>query len=113
MDMVGHTGILEAAIQACETVDACLAPIVTRILELEGTVLITADHGNSETMVDENGQPHTAHTLNLVRLVLVDKTLKTARLQKGVLGDIAPTILDIMKIKQPERMTGHSLVLSR
>jgi len=113
MDMVGHSGILEAAIKACETVDACLAPIVTRVLELEGTVLITADHGNSETMVDENGQPHTAHTLNPVRLVLVDETLKTARLQKGVLGDIAPTILDILGIDQPELMTGHSLILSR
>ena len=112
MDMVGHTGILEAAIKACEAVDACLAPIITRVLELEGTALITADHGNSETMVDENGQPHNAHTLNLVRLVLVNETLKTARLREGVLGDIAPTILDIMGIKQPERMTGQSLILS-
>ncbi len=113
MDMVGHTGILKAAIEACETVDTCLARIIDRILELNGTALITADHGNSETMVDENGEPHTAHTLNPVRLLLVDDALKNAQLQEGVLGDIAPTILDIMGIDPPAQMTGHSLILSR
>jgi 2,3-bisphosphoglycerate-independent phosphoglycerate mutase len=111
MDMVGHTGILEAAIKACETVDSCLARIIPRVLELNGTVIVTADHGNSETMVDEKGRPHTAHTLNPVRLILVDEARKSAKLKEGALCDIAPTILDIIGIKPPEKMTGHSLIL--
>ncbi len=111
MDMVGHTGILAAAMKACETVDGCLARIIPRVLEMNGTAVITADHGNSETMVDENGHPHTAHTLNPVRLILVDDSRKTARLTEGALSDIAPTILDILGIRPPEQMTGHSLII--
>jgi 2,3-bisphosphoglycerate-independent phosphoglycerate mutase len=110
MDMVGHTGILEAAIKACETVDTCLAKIIPRVLKMNGTVLVTADHGNSETMVDENGHPHTAHTLNPVRLILVDDSRKNAHLSEGALCDIAPTILEILGIQPPEQMTGHSLL---
>jgi 2,3-bisphosphoglycerate-independent phosphoglycerate mutase len=111
MDMVGHSGILEAAVKACETVDRCLAQIVPRILEMNGTAIITADHGNSETMVDQNGEPHTAHTLNPVRLILVDDSRKTVQLSKGALCDIAPTILEIMGIPAPEQMTGRSLII--
>ncbi|MBV5279806.1 MAG: 2,3-bisphosphoglycerate-independent phosphoglycerate mutase, partial [Actinobacteria bacterium] len=76
-----------------------------------GVVLITADHGNAETMMDEKGHPHTAHTLNPVPLILVDDTRKQVCLREGVLGDIAPTILDIMGIEKPELMTGQSLIM--
>jgi len=110
MDMVGHTGVLDAAVKACRIVDNCAAQIVERILARQGTVLITADHGNAEEMVDANGNPHTAHTLNPVRLVLVDDQRKTAKLKEGRLADIAPTILDIMGIEQPAEMTGQSLI---
>jgi 2,3-bisphosphoglycerate-independent phosphoglycerate mutase len=110
MDMVGHTGILKAAVRACETVDACMARIIPKVLEMGGVALITADHGNSERMLAEDGRPHTAHTLNPVHLVLVDGTRETTRLRKGVLGDIAPTILDIMGIDPPEQMTGQTLI---
>lgn len=110
MDMVGHTGVLDAAIKACRTVDACAAQIVDRILAKQGTVLITADHGNAEEMVDAAGNPHTAHTLNPVRLILVDDKRKSAQLKEGRLADIAPTILDIMGIEQPAEMTGQSLI---
>ncbi len=110
MDMVGHTGILEAAVKACETVDRCLERIVTRIRSLAGVALITADHGNSERMIDENGGAHTAHTLNPVPLVLVDDSRRQVRLKEGRLADIAPTILQIMEIEQPHEMTGVSLI---
>ena len=111
MDMVGHTGFLNAAIRACETVDECVGRIVEKVQAMGGAVLITADHGNAETMADENGHPHTAHTLNPVPLILVDDTRKQASLAPGVLGDIAPTILDIMGIEKPELMTGRSLII--
>ena len=111
MDMVGHTGFLDAAIRACETVDACVGIIVEKVQAMGGAVLITADHGNAETMADENGHPHTAHTLNPVPLILVDDTRRQACLREGVLGDIAPTILEIMGIEKPELMTGQSLIL--
>jgi 2,3-bisphosphoglycerate-independent phosphoglycerate mutase len=111
MDMVGHTGFLDAAIRACETVDECAGRIVEKVQAMGGVVLITADHGNAETMADENGHPHTAHTLNPVPLILVDDTRRQAVLREGVLGDIAPTILEIMDIEKPELMTGHSLIL--
>ena len=110
MDMVGHTGVLAAAVRACRTVDNCVAEIVTRILSKKGTVIVTADHGNAEEMVDGDGNPHTAHTLNPVRLILVDEKRKNAQLQEGRLADIAPTILDIMGIDQPDEMTGRSLI---
>ncbi|MFH0994831.1 MAG: 2,3-bisphosphoglycerate-independent phosphoglycerate mutase [Pseudomonadota bacterium] len=112
MDMVGHTGFLDAAIRACETVDACVGKIVEKIQAMGGAVLITADHGNAETMADENGHPYTAHTLNPVPLILVDDTRRRASLAPGVLGDIAPTILEIMGIEKPELMTGRSLIIS-
>ncbi len=110
MDMVGHTGVLSAAIQAVRTVDECVKAIVGEILSRGGKLLITADHGNAEKMIDEKGHPHTAHTLNPVPLILVDDTRKNARLKTGVLGDIAPTILQLLGIPQPEKMTGTSLL---
>ena len=111
MDMVGHTGFLDAAIRACETVDECVGRVVEKVQTMGGAVLITADHGNAETMADENGNPYTAHTLNPVPLILVDDTRKQAGLRSGVLGDIAPTILEIMGIEKPELMTGRSLII--
>jgi 2,3-bisphosphoglycerate-independent phosphoglycerate mutase len=112
MDMVGHTGVLEAAVKACETVDRCLEKIAARIRSLGGTALITADHGNSEKMLDENGGAHTAHTVHPVPLVLMDDSRRQVRLREGRLADIAPTILQIMGIEQPKEMTGMSLIES-
>jgi len=112
LDMVGHTGIIEAAVKACEVVDRCVEKVVMAVLEKGGTVLVTADHGNAEKMKDKNGQPFTAHTLNPVPLVLVRRNIKNIRLEEGVLGDIAPTILDVMGIEKPVEMTGKSLILN-
>jgi 2,3-bisphosphoglycerate-independent phosphoglycerate mutase len=110
-DMVGHTGMLPAAIKAVETVDACAARVVEKVRQMGGTVLITADHGNAEQMVDENGEPHTAHTCNPVWLILVDDKCKGVTLREGgKLADIAPTMLTLLKIQQPAEMTGESLL---
>ncbi|MCP4105317.1 MAG: 2,3-bisphosphoglycerate-independent phosphoglycerate mutase [Desulfobacteraceae bacterium] len=111
MDMVGHTGIVDAAVIACETVDKCLGEIVEKVRSQGGVAIVTADHGNAEKMKQENGNPHTAHTLNPVPLILVDDTRKDAVLRSdGILADIAPTILHIMGIDQPEQMTGKTLM---
>jgi 2,3-bisphosphoglycerate-independent phosphoglycerate mutase len=110
MDMVGHTGVLAAAVQACETVDRCIGKIITAVSAQGGAAIITADHGNSEKMVGASGKPFTAHTLNPVPLILVDDSRKDALLREGVLADIAPTILHIMALVQPEEMTGRSLL---
>ena len=110
IDMVGHTGVLEAAIKACETVDACLKKIVTKAINHGGVVLVTADHGNSEQMVANNGKILTAHTQNPVPFILVDDSRQKVRLREGILADIAPTILEIMGIRQPALMTGKSLL---
>jgi 2,3-bisphosphoglycerate-independent phosphoglycerate mutase len=112
MDMVGHTGILEAAVNACETVDSCVGEIAEEVKKQGGVLLITADHGNAETMIEENGHVHTAHTLNPVQLILVDDSRKKTVLRCGVLGDIAPTILEIMGIEKPPSMTGNSLLVN-
>ena len=110
-DMVGHTGSFEAAVKAVQAVDTCLGRIVEAIRSKNGYLLITADHGNAELMVNhETGKVHTAHTTNLVPLILMSDTLKTATLEAGKLCDIAPTLLDLAGIEQPESMTGHSLV---
>ncbi|MCF6247141.1 MAG: 2,3-bisphosphoglycerate-independent phosphoglycerate mutase [Desulfobacula sp.] len=110
MDMVGHTGILEAAISACEVVDQCVKQVVQAIWLTGGTALVTADHGNLEQMIADNGSPHTAHTLNPVRLILAGKNHKDKLMKDGILGDIAPTILNILGIDQPSHMTGTSLI---
>ncbi len=110
-DMVGHTGILEAAIKAVEAVDACTGIVVDAILSVGGTCLLTADHGNAECMLDEEGNPMTAHTVNPVPLIYISdtKTGKTLR-SGGSLCDIAPTLLEIMGIEQPKEMTGKTLL---
>lgn len=110
MDMVGHTGVLDAAIKACETVDTCVGEIVSKVRSLGGAVLLTADHGNAEKMLEDNGAVHTAHTLNPVRFILVDDSRKDVQLREGVLGDIAPTVLELLGIEQPVEMTGTSLI---
>jgi 2,3-bisphosphoglycerate-independent phosphoglycerate mutase len=109
--MVGHTGVLEAAIRACETVDECVGKVVEQVKAQDGVVLVTADHGNAEQMGDEKGNICTSHTLNPVPFILVDEHRKYAKLREGILADIAPTILDIMGLKQPEQMTGKTLIL--
>jgi 2,3-bisphosphoglycerate-independent phosphoglycerate mutase len=110
MDMVGHTGVIEAAVIACETVDRCTGRIVEAVLAAGGALLITADHGNAETMRNNDGKMHTAHTTNPVHLILVDEQHRKAELREGILGDIAPTILRLMQIPQPPQMTGKSLI---
>ncbi len=112
-DMVGHTGILSAAVKAVETIDTCLGELHDALTRVGGAMLITADHGNLEQMLDpKTRQPHTAHTTNLVPLVLVDcrASHDTVALTDGRLADIAPTVLDLMDIEQPVEMTGHSLI---
>lgn len=110
MDMVGHTGKLDAAIKAVETVDTCVERVVSTVIEKGGAALVTADHGNAEEMADADGNPHTAHTLNVVPLILVDETRKDVRLKDGSLRDVAPTMLSIMGINKPKEMTGESLI---
>ena len=107
-DMVGHTGIMEAAIKACEAVDVCVKEVVEAALANNYTTIIIADHGNCETMINPDGSPNTAHTTNPVPIILVDKDLK--KINDGVLGDIAPTILELMGVAQPAAMTSHSLL---
>lgn len=107
-DMVGHTGVMEAAIKACETVDACAKDVITAAIENDYSVLVIADHGNCETMINPDGTPNTAHTTNPVPLILVDKDVK--HIKDGVLGDIAPTILKLMGVAQSPFMTQKSLV---
>jgi 2,3-bisphosphoglycerate-independent phosphoglycerate mutase len=111
-DMVGHTGKLDAAIVAVEAVDACLQRIMAALASVNGQLLLTADHGNIEQMVDEEtGQPHTAHTTNPVPLVYVGSQGKSL-IAGGSLADLAPTILDILRIEQPQEMTGRSLIIA-
>lgn len=108
-DMVGHTGSLEAAIKAIETVDECLGKVVEAVEKQEGVLIITADHGNAEQMIDyKTGEPHTAHTTNPVPLILVG--MENSKLKQGKLADLAPTMLSIMGLEKPEEMTGESLI---
>ena len=109
-DMVGHTGSLEAAIKAIEAIDECVGKVVEAILSNDGTLLITADHGNSEQMIDyKTGEPHTAHTTNPVPLILVSNDNKY-KIKTGRLADLAPTLLELMNIEKPKEMTGNSLI---
>jgi 2,3-bisphosphoglycerate-independent phosphoglycerate mutase len=110
-DMVGHTGILPAAIKAAETIDACLGRVERAIVEAGGTMLVTADHGNAEQMLDSvTGQPHTAHSVGPVPAVLVNPPASIQSLENGRLADVAPTLLALLNLPQPSEMTGHSLV---
>ncbi len=108
-DMVGHTGVFEAAVKACETVDKCTQEVVEVALENDYSVIIIADHGNSDLMVNPDGSPNTAHTTNLVPCILVDNDFNGV-INDGKLGDLAPTILKLMGIAQPADMTGESLI---
>jgi len=108
-DMVGHTGDFNAAIKAVETVDSCVERVVQTALENEYAVFLTADHGNADFMINPDGTPNTAHTLNLVPLFVIDHNWK-GRLRNGKLGDIAPSILTLMGLPIPEEMTGQSLL---
>ena len=108
-DMVGHTGVFEAAVKACETVDGCASEVVGAALENGYSTIIIADHGNSDIMVNPDGSPNTAHTTNLVPCILVDNDFKGA-IKDGKLGDIAPTILTLMGVDIPEEMTGDVLI---
>ena len=112
-DMVGHTGDIAAASKAVEAVDTCLGRVVEAALAQGGALLVTADHGNAEMMFDnDTHQPHTAHTLNLVPALLVVPQLKGKKLHipEGRLGDVAPTLLQLLRIPQPAEMTGRSLL---
>ena len=108
-DMVGHTGSLEAAVKAVETIDGCVGKVVEAIEKQNGVLIITADHGNAEQMIDyKTGEPQTAHTTNPVPLILVG--LEGVKLKEGKLADLAPTMLDIMGLEKPQEMTGESLI---
>ncbi len=108
-DMVGHTGVFSAAIKAAETVDACVNRVVTAALQHGYTVFLTADHGNADFMINEDGSPNTAHTLNLVPFFIIDKSWK-GTIKPGKLGDLAPTILTMMGLSIPSEMTGDILI---
>ncbi len=107
-DMVGHTGIMEAAIKACEAVDECVKEVIETGLKNGYSTLLIADHGNCETMMNLDGSPHTAHTTNPVPFILIDNEITA--IKSGILGDIAPTILELMGVNQPEEMTQKSLL---
>jgi len=110
-DMVGHTGSLEAAIKAVEAVDECIGKVANEVLKVDGSLVIIADHGNCEQMIDyTTGDPHTAHTTNPVPIILVTKN-ESYKVGEGRLADIAPTLLDLMGLQKPDEMTGHSLVI--
>ena len=108
-DMVGHTGVFEAAVKACETVDACAGKVTAAALKNGYATIIIADHGNADMMINDDGTPNTAHTTNLVPCILVDDTYR-GKLKDGKLGDLAPTILKLMGLKAPEQMTGDVLL---
>ena len=108
-DMVGHTGVFSACIKAAETVDFCVSQVVTKALEHGYTTFLTADHGNSDYEINEDGSPNTQHSLNPVPLFVINKEWK-GKLVPGKLGDIAPTILTFMGIDLPKEMTGNILV---
>jgi len=108
-DMVGHSGNMQAAIKACEAIDKCVKEIVETALENKYTIIITADHGNCEMIINPDGSPNTAHSTNPVPIILIDNENKY-KISDGILADIAPTILDIMQIEKPEIMNGKSLI---
>jgi len=110
-DMVGHTGVFSAAIKAAETVDACLSQIIPLALEHQYQCIVIADHGNSDYMINEDGSPNTAHTMNPVPCILVSNQLTGhEHLRDGRLADVAPTLLELMGVEAPDVMTGKSLI---
>lgn len=110
-DMVGHTGVMEAAIKAIEVVDHCVGKVAGAVLQKGGTLIITADHGNAEMMKDNSGHPHTAHTTDPVPFILVGPEVKNLQLRRGSLRDVAPTMLELLDISKPREMTGSSLIV--
>ena len=111
-DMVGHTGVMDAAVKAVETIDTCLEKLAGLVLERGGQMLVTADHGNCELMVDpDTGEPHTAHTTNPVPIHWITRDAEGRHLRDGTLADLAPTVLDLLGIEPPAEMTGHSLIV--
>ena len=112
-DMVGHTGVMSAAVKACETVDRCLRDVVAAGLESDYQFIILADHGNADCMINEDGTPNTAHTTTVVPCFLVGSSTSKFSLKEGKLGDIAPTLLALMEVKQPSEMTGNNLLISK
>ena len=111
-DMVGHTGNFEAAVRACEVIDECIGKVVDAAMSKKGKMIITADHGNIEQLIDyDTGMPHTAHTINRVPVILVDEERKKSRLNKGTAIDVAPTVLQLLGLPQPKEITGHSLIV--
>jgi 2,3-bisphosphoglycerate-independent phosphoglycerate mutase len=109
-DMVGHTGVIPAAVKAVEAVDTCVGKVVAALDSVGGVAIITADHGNAEKLADEEGRPFTAHTTNPVPVVVTDKNVK---IRNGILSDLAPTILELMELDIPEDMTSKSLIVSK
>jgi len=110
-DMVGHTGVVEAGLKAVEAVDACCARIISKLLEVDGKALVTADHGNCEQMRNPDGSPNTAHTNYLVHFIYVAKDAAKFRCEDGILADVAPTLLFLLGLPQPKEMTGHNLLV--
>jgi 2,3-bisphosphoglycerate-independent phosphoglycerate mutase len=111
-DMVGHTGVIEAAVRAVETVDECLGVVVAAVHEGGGVCVVTADHGNADHMLEPDGSPNTAHSLNPVPLIVTTPGVKL-RASDGILADVAPTVLDLLAMRQPPEMTGRSLIAGR
>lgn len=113
-DMVGHTGVVDAAVKAIEVIDECVGEVVEFIKEVDGQLFICADHGNAEQLIDyETGEPYTAHTTNPVPFILVNADPKYGLREGGVLADIVPTLIELMGMKQPEEMTGKSLLIEK
>jgi 2,3-bisphosphoglycerate-independent phosphoglycerate mutase len=109
-DMVGHTGVVEAGVQAVETIDQCVKAVVEKTLSLGGELLITADHGNCEQMRNRDGSPNTAHTTYLVHFIYVAERARSFRVESGILADVAPTLLFLLGLEQPAEMTGRNLI---
>ena len=112
-DMVGHTGVVEAGIEAVETIDGCVKAVVEKTLSLGGHLLITADHGNCEQMRNRDGSPNTAHTTNLVHFAYVAEGAGNFKVESGILADVSPTLLSLLKLPQPAEMTGRNLVTAK
>ena len=109
-DMVGHTGVIPAAVRAVETVDGCLGQVVAAVRESGGVCVITADHGNADHMLEPDGSPNTAHSLNPVPLIVTAPGEVSLRAEGGILADVAPTVLELLGIDQPAAMSGRSLI---
>ena len=112
-DMVGHTGVVEAAVKAVETVDDGVRQVIEKVLELGGKALVTADHGNCEYMRNPDGSPNTAHTTNLVRIVYVAADAGSYQVEDGILADVAPTLLFLLGIPRPDEMVGQNLLVKK